>query len=326
MGFRMRKSIRVAPGVRLNVSKRGVGVSAGAGGLRYSVNSSGRRTTSVRSGVPGVSYQSTRGGGRRATPARAGAQAPSIVKPAKPGLFAPKGHKALYKALQSQSADLAQKVGEQDSAMLLPAFTIAGLLLISSDGDRALPLLAKAFAAGDAASTSFFQTYVSGSVQVKIADGVSALVPLGREAVGLVLAELYQSEERFDEAIDVVEQLEPTTHSAVSLAELYAETGRFNDIVELTERIANEDDASALLLVFRGVALREQGYKDAAHEAFKEALKSRSRAATIRHHALFERATNFEAQGKKAMARKDLERILAEDSTYPGVRERLDAT
>jgi hypothetical protein len=83
---------------------------------------------------------------------------------------------------------------------------------------------------------------------------------------------------------------------------------------------SNEDGASALLLVFRGAALREQGYKDAAHEAFKEALKSRSRSATIRHHALFERATNFEAQGTKAMARKDLERILAEDSIYPDVQ------
>jgi len=47
------------------------------------------------------------------------------------------------------------------------------------------------------------------------------------------------------------------------------------------------------------------------------------REATIRHHALFERAENYEAQGKKAVARKDLERILSEDSDYPGVREKL---
>jgi hypothetical protein len=33
-GFRMRKSMKVAPGVRLNVSKRGVGASVGAGGVR----------------------------------------------------------------------------------------------------------------------------------------------------------------------------------------------------------------------------------------------------------------------------------------------------
>jgi hypothetical protein len=65
----MRKSIRVAPGVRLNVSKGGIGTSAGAGGVRYSVHSSGRRTVSARTGVPGVYYQksvSGRSGGRPA--------------------------------------------------------------------------------------------------------------------------------------------------------------------------------------------------------------------------------------------------------------------
>jgi hypothetical protein len=36
-----------------------------------------------------------------------------------------------------------------------------------------------------------------------------------------------------------------------------------------------------------------------------------------------ERAQNYLAQGKKGMARKDLERILAEDSGYEGVRAQL---
>jgi hypothetical protein len=59
------------------------------------------------------------------------------------------------------------------------------------------------------------------------------------------------------------------------------------------------------------------------HAALKEALRSRSRAAPIRHLALAERAQNYLGQGKEGMARKDLERILAEDSTYEGVREQL---
>jgi tetratricopeptide (TPR) repeat protein len=120
-----------------------------------------------------------------------------------------------------------------------------------------------------------------------------------------------------------VEQLEPTTYSAVSLAELYAQTGRWDDVIELTEGIKNEDDAAALLCVFRGQAFRQQGFHDAAHAALKEALRSRSRAAPIRHLALAERAQNYLGQGKEGMARKDLERILAEDSTYEGVREQL---
>jgi DNA-binding SARP family transcriptional activator len=121
----------------------------------------------------------------------------------------------------------------------------------------------------------------------------------------------------------VVEQLEPTTYAAVSLAELYAQAGRWDDVIELTEGVKNADNAAALLCVFRGQAFREQGFYEAAHEALKEALRSRSRAAEIRHLALAERAQNYLAQGKKSQARKDLERILAEDSDYEGVREQL---
>jgi Tfp pilus assembly protein PilF len=57
--------------------------------------------------------------------------------------------------------------------------------------------------------------------------------------------------------------------------------------------------------------------------AFKEALKSKSRDADVRHLGLSERAYTYLAENKKAMARKDLEKILAEDASYPEVRERL---
>jgi hypothetical protein len=62
----------------------------------------------------------------------------------------------------------------------------------------------------------------------------------------------------------------------------------------------------------------------AAREAFKEVLKSKSRDEAIRHFALMERAQTNLADGKVSMARKDLERVLVEDSSYPGVQEMLD--
>ena len=68
MGFRFRKSFKIAPGVRVNVGKKSVGISAGVKGARVSVNSSGRKTTTV--GIPGtgLSYQKTEKiGGHAAT-------------------------------------------------------------------------------------------------------------------------------------------------------------------------------------------------------------------------------------------------------------------
>ncbi|MGO5027597.1 DUF4236 domain-containing protein [Candidatus Agathobaculum pullicola] len=59
MGFRFRKSFKIAPGVRVNLGKKSIGISAGVKGARVSVNSSGRVTKSV--GIPGtgISYVKT---------------------------------------------------------------------------------------------------------------------------------------------------------------------------------------------------------------------------------------------------------------------------
>lgn len=319
MGFRMRKSIKVAPGVRLNVSKRGVGASVGAGGVRYSAHSTGRKTVSARTGIPGVYYQKGVSGGRSRAPAPE-----PIAPPKKPGLFAPKGEKQLYKAIKVQDLQAIKRVGEEHPDFRLASYSIAGLMLLTDDSATAKGLLEEAFGTGlDPATDSFVSNYLFTRLELSVAEGVTAELPINRDAVGLALAELSQGEGDVEGAIDVVEQLEPTTYSAVSLAELYSLAGRWDEVIELTEGIKNEDDAAALLCVFRGRALREQGFHDAAHETLKEALRSRSRAAPIRHLALAERAQNFLAQGKKSQARKDLERILAEDSNYEDVREQL---
>lgn len=52
MGLRFRKSINLGGGVKLNVSNKSVGISAGVKGARVSVNSKGRKTTTV--GIPGT--------------------------------------------------------------------------------------------------------------------------------------------------------------------------------------------------------------------------------------------------------------------------------
>jgi hypothetical protein len=64
MGLRFRKSFKIAPGVRLNVSNKSTGLSFGGKGLRYSINSNSRRTASI--GIPGtgLSYVSTSSSGK----------------------------------------------------------------------------------------------------------------------------------------------------------------------------------------------------------------------------------------------------------------------
>lgn len=324
MGFRVRKSIKLAPGVRLNVSKTGIGASIGGRGARFTAHSSGRMTASARTGIPGVSYQTSVGGGRRVATTRPTAARTTAPSPKKPGMFAPKGEKQLYDAIRQQDVQAMKRVGDEHPDFRLASYSLSGLLMLTSDPATAARLLSEAFSlGGDPGQDKFITKYVYAGMELEIAPGVTAELPVGRDAVGLALAELKQDAEDPNGAISIVEQLEPTTYAAVSLAELYVQVGRFNEVIQLTEKITNQDDATALLLVYRGIALRSQGFHDAAHQAFKEALRSRSRDAAIRHLALSERARNFAGQGKKSMARKDLERILAEDSGYEGIRERL---
>lgn len=58
MGFRFRKSIKILPGIRLNLSKSGVSTSIGRPGLTVNLKN-GKTTTTV--GVPGtgLSYKSS---------------------------------------------------------------------------------------------------------------------------------------------------------------------------------------------------------------------------------------------------------------------------
>lgn len=56
MGLRFRKSFSIFPGIKLNIGKGTFGISVGAGGLRASANSSGRKTTSASIPGTGISF------------------------------------------------------------------------------------------------------------------------------------------------------------------------------------------------------------------------------------------------------------------------------
>lgn len=52
MGLRFRKSMKIAPGVKLNLNKKSAGMTLGGKGINYTVNTKGTRTSSI--GLPGT--------------------------------------------------------------------------------------------------------------------------------------------------------------------------------------------------------------------------------------------------------------------------------
>jgi len=340
VGFRIRKTFTVLPGVRLTVSKSGIGYSVGVRGARLTRTARGHIIGTV--GIPGtgVSYQktlrgSTKGGrktgGRKAVAAPAAdAHADEVVpavSPPQPALFASRAEKKLYRALISDPDPAAfAEIGAAYPEWAPLCATLDGLLAYrEQDFEYAENALATAFESGrDAARHPFIRRYASQAVvQLELAPGVEVTLPIGREAVGLTLAELYQYSDRLALAIETVEQLDPTFSAAVSLAELYSEAGYHDEVVDMTNGLTPESDAHALLMVLRGRALRELEYGEAAREVLKQVVGKRTVDVEIRHRALLERANTYLVERKLAYARKDLERILAEDATYPGLAEAL---
>jgi len=343
VGFRARKTIKIVPGVRMTVSPRGVSTSVGIKGARVSVNSKGRVTKSV--GIPGsgVSYVTssslnpkrsapaakTPAGGstpaRTATPTHATPAAPPT-----PGMLAPRWEKALHTAaVKNRDASAVRRVATEYPEAQRAASIYETLLLGLPATDPALgvSLLGFAWSVGiDPLTDPFISKYTPGlTLTLDVAEGITVTLPLDRDTIGLALAEAYQATEDLPAAVDIVEQLTPTTVAAVSLAELYLELERWNDVVDLTNGLTNVDDAAMQLLTQRAYALRESGQPGAALEALKEALRLRTRPATLRHRALIVRAMTYLDTNKVAMARKDLDKVLAEDASYPGLREALAA-
>jgi hypothetical protein len=85
--MRFRRSIKVAPGLKLNVNKKSVSLTAGKRGAHVTVNTKGQRTTSVGAPGTGLSYRSTKkiasrsghansGSAARTSPARRQATSP----------------------------------------------------------------------------------------------------------------------------------------------------------------------------------------------------------------------------------------------------------
>jgi tetratricopeptide (TPR) repeat protein len=340
MGFRLYKSVKLGKGVRLNLSKTGVGISAGVPGARYSVHSSGRTTRTV--GVPGtgVSYRSSTSsksgrstGSRRAT-------APVAVAPVYPkaGVLAPRDEKRFVQGvtayMQGRYAEgLAafEDVGSRDaSGAHVGEEFFAGMCLVGLERpSEAVPYFETVLTSDYAIPDSMMTKYgIGGAMQVNVTAAVSVVLPMSNLATALILAECYQQTNQRQRAIELLESLGAEAPGeqvfALSLADLYFETDQWDDIVRVTEGVtSNEDDSSLNILAFRAYALNEKGMTEAALAVTKECLRSKKRRPSLLHFARYIRGRAYENVGKASMARKEFEKVYAEDTTFADIAQRL---
>ncbi|MGH2528914.1 MAG: tetratricopeptide repeat protein [Actinomycetota bacterium] len=172
---------------------------------------------------------------------------------------------------------------------------------------------------------------VGGAMGIGVTPTVSVTVPMSNLAVALMLAEAYQSTDQRQKAVELLESLGTEAPAelvfALSLADLYFEAAQWDDVVRVTEGIqTNEDDVTLSILTFRAYALNELGMTEAALALTKEALRTKKRNPDLLRFARYVRGRAYEKAGKASMARKEYEKIYAEDANYSDVAKRLAVT
>lgn len=332
------------PGVRLNFSKNTVGMSFGVPGARYTINSKGRKTLST--GIPGTGIYNveTLSSGSRDTGKMMldDSAEQNVVQnrvPPSPGFFARKAERELNSFLHDiydlEDTDAASSVIEKAVALRKKydelRYSLELISFLHGITDEKWEKQAAAWGAGLweyrelVFNDKYVRKYFSGiKPSVHISQGITTQLHFGEQTLGFIWVEVLQGQKKFQEALEVLNLMQPDQMVAISLADLEISSGDFDGAIETTEDVEVFDDATAMLLVLRGVAFRGKGMHEASIECFKRALKDRKIPETLKHRALFERGISYASLGKKAMAIKDLEKILVDDPDYPEVEKKLN--
>lgn len=337
MAFRFWRRIRLAPGVTLNLSKSAASLSFGPRGAKYTISPRGNRATA---GIPGTGLFYTMrdpGAGRGQ---ERGASAPMVrardrltlgffqrlITPAAERAFVD-GLKALNEGDDSEALVLLDR-----SASLADAAWLAGMLHLKSENfDQAERCLLDALERRHELDSLFSKYGVNATISLPITPEISAHVRPRERGTLLALVEVYQLQGRSGDALIRLDQLLDLDKSdpvvLLSFAELaldHPNPEQLRRIAELSASVENETPVHTALLLYRARTLVSLGLPDAAIDVLTLALRRRKdRPDELLRQVRYERALLYDGQRRQAQARREFERIYAEDPGFEDVAERL---
>jgi tetratricopeptide (TPR) repeat protein len=340
--LRARRSIKLGPGVKLNLNKRSMGVTVGGRGAHYTVNTRGQRTTTV--GIPGTgaSY-SSRSSARR--PAKARSSSPRTTRrsppaaparptpPAHPGVFARHYERAFYLGTTKIAAgdDKAALAAFRDAdtsddkhRAVSPALFAGVLTFQLGDHPGAVPYLERVTNSAQSLPDKLMSKYAPSLHLGVEVNRISLPVPMGSVAAAMLLAECYCETGRVQEAIGLAQKLHEHSPSwsgmLLFLCSMYLRAEDWDEIVHATAGVSNEDDITLMLRLWQAQAMEKQELPDAALEAYRDALRSKKRDEQLLKEARYQRAKLYIQIGRRAMAKRDLGRLYGEDPEFEDVR------
>jgi tetratricopeptide (TPR) repeat protein len=336
--LRVRRSVRIGSGVKLNLNKRSVGVTVGGRGAHYSVNSRGQRTTSVGLPGTGISYvdrSTARQRSRRANTGRVNTPVARPAAPPHPGLFARHFERAFYRGIQKLNAGEARPAlaafveadQSDDTHQAISPALLAGLLNYQLDDPQsAIPYLERVTTSAEEVPDRLMAKYGGQLIIDLVIGGIPFRLLVDSAAASMVLAECYRATGRLQEAIGLVQQLyehKPDEHLLLMLCSMYRQARDWDEIVHITAGTTNRDDLTLVLRIVQAEAMEKQGLPDAALEVYRDALKSKRRSPDLLKEARYGRASLYLRTGKRGMARRDLSRLYADDPEYKDVAQLL---
>lgn len=357
MAFRFFRRVRLAPGLTLNLTKRGGSLSFGPRGAKITAGTSGvRRTVSVpgtglwyTEKVGGRKRSSSRGGNGRRRASRARQPSPDGQAPPVPTvrpedrltlgffrrLLTPRGEEDFVDGMRHVVTGNEKKAYEYlRRAVHIPdAAFMAGMLALKFERYREAEQYLGYARQKRTGLGRYFRKYdVDAAVSVPITERISAQVGPTMRGVLLGLAEAHQAQGKGRGAIDDLKQLhrqspdDPVVLLALveSLVEDVGDKRACQQGVRLTQSVDNESEIHAAILLWKGKALRKLGLHTAARDALTVAFRrNKGRSGELLRAIRYERAVVYEELGQKKRARRELERIYAEAPDYEDVSARL---
>lgn len=341
MAFRFWRRIRLAPGVTLNLSKSGGSLSFGPRGAKYTIGRRGRRATM---GIPGTGLFYTVHDDRRRSSDRA-LESPTvpIADRLSLGFFkrltTPATERAFVDGLKalSRGDEKAALIHLETAANLVDAAWLAGMLRLKrEDIDTAARDFTFALSRLGELGSLFKKYGIEARINLPVTPEVTAHVLPRERGTLLALAEVHQLQGRHGDALQLFDRLlaldaaDPVV--LLSFAELSLDgtddrAAAAQRVVNLTAAVKNETPVHTALLLYKGRALARLGLSQAAADTFTTALRRRKdRSEDLLRQIRYERSLTYDAVGRRAAARRELERIYAEAPDFEDVASRLGLT
>jgi tetratricopeptide (TPR) repeat protein len=259
----------------------------------------------------------------------------------KPGLFASTVEKAYHRGVlayfggdpQTAVAAFEQVLAVEPSAT--SAHLFAGVSLVGlGDTARAAGHLEAVVSSATVLPDHLELKYLPPSVfdirlSVQITETITARAPASELGATLMLAEIYQTVGRLEEAIGLMTQVHeaiPDPLVRLSLCDLLLTDADYAGVVEIAAGVTNDSDVGVETLHVKAAAQISMGQNAGTMETFRDALaKTAGRDPALLMAVRYDRALAYEHIGQAAKSRADLERIYGADPTYDDVAARLGA-